>query len=98
VHDVGVNVKPARFVESVTQNDADLLCMSALMTTTAPEQRRTIEALAEGGTSDRVKVMVGGSAITREFAREIGADGYDPLAPGAVRLARRLIGGEGVKP
>jgi len=71
---------------------ADILAMSALLTMTASEQRKVIEAVKARDARDKVKVMVGGGAITQEFADEIGADGYDPTAPGAVTLARRLLG------
>jgi methanogenic corrinoid protein MtbC1 len=91
VHDIGINVRPREFSEAVQKHGAVILCMSALMTTTAPEQKKTIEVLKEAGIRDRVKVMVGGSAITQEFADSIGADGYDPIAPGAVALAKRLV-------
>ena len=66
--------------------------MSALLTTTAIEQKKAIDALKEKGIREKVKVMVGGGAITADFAKSIGADGYDPTAPGAVKLARRLVG------
>ena len=91
VHDIGVNIQPNAFIDAIKEHDADILCMSALMTMTAPEQRKTIEALKETGLREKVKVMVGGSAITQEFADSIGADGYDPIAPGAVELAKKLI-------
>ena len=91
VYDIGVNILPKAFVDAVKNRKADILCMSALMTMTAPEQKKTIEALKETGIRDKVKVMVGGSAITQEFADSIGADGYDPIAPGAVALAKKLI-------
>ena len=71
---------------------ANILAMSALLTMTAPEQRKVIDALKEKGIRGKVKVMVGGGAITADFAESIGADGYDPTAPGAVELARRLVG------
>jgi methylmalonyl-CoA mutase cobalamin-binding domain/chain len=92
VHDAGINVRPEEFVRAVQEHRADILCMSALMTMTAPEQKKTIEALEETGERERVRVMVGGSAITQEFADSIGADGYDPIAPGAVELAKKLMG------
>ena len=62
------------------------------MTMTAPEQRKVIESLRAQGLRDGVKIMVGGGALTQEFADTIGADGYDPTAPGAAKLARRLMG------
>jgi methanogenic corrinoid protein MtbC1 len=97
VFDIGVNITPEVFVDAVRKREAEILCMSALMTMTAPEQRKTIEALKEAGIRKKVKVMVGGSAITQEFADSIGADGYDPIAPGAVELAKRLMGSQGAE-
>jgi methanogenic corrinoid protein MtbC1 len=92
VNDLGINVTAQSFVTGINEYKADILAMSALMTTTAPEQRKVIEALKKEGLRDNVKIMVGGGAITQEFADSIGADGYDPTAPGAVELARRLVG------
>jgi len=92
VNDLGINVTSERFVEGIKKYKADILAMSALMTMTAPEQRKVIEILKKEGLRDKVKIMVGGGAITQEFANSIGADGYDPTAPGAVKLARKLIG------
>lgn len=91
-HDLGVNVRAEEFLEAVDRFKADIVAMSALLTMTAPEQRKVIEALKERGIRNRVKVMVGGGAITADFAESIGADGYDPTAPGAVTLARKLLG------
>jgi len=91
VHDIGINVTALEFVRAVTDNHAHILAMSALLTTTAPEQSRVIELLKQKGIRSKMKVMVGGGAITNEFANEIGADGYSGTAPGAVKLARRLI-------
>ncbi len=92
VNDLGINVTSERFVEGIKKYKADILAMSALMTMTAPEQRKVIETLKKGELRDKVKIMVGGGAITQEFADSVGADGYDPTAPGAVKLARKLIG------
>ena len=92
VHDLGVNIKAEEFLEAIEKYQADILAMSALLTTTAVEQRKVIDALEEKGMREKVKVMVGGGAITAEFAKSVGADGYDPTAPGAVGLARRLVG------
>ena len=92
VHDLGMNIKAEEFLEAIDKYQADILVMSALLTMTAPEQRRVIDTLKEKGIREKVKVMVGGGAITADFAQSIGADGYDPTAPGAVELARRLIG------
>jgi methanogenic corrinoid protein MtbC1 len=92
VIDFGINVTAVSFVAGIRIHRADILAMSALMTTTAPEQRKVIETLKKEGLRDKVKIMVGGGAITQEFAHSIGADGYDPTAPGAVTLAMRLMG------
>jgi len=92
VHDLGINVTAESFVAATNEHKADILALSALMSTTAPEQRNVIEALKKQGIRDKVKVIVGGGAITQEFADSIGADGYDPTAPGAAKLARTLVG------
>jgi len=92
VIDLGINVETHQFVEAVKAHDADIVAMSALLTTTAHEQKKVIDSLVEDGLRDKVKVMVGGGAISDEFAESIGADGYDPMAPGAVKLARQFMG------
>ena len=92
VTDLGINVTAEEFVEAVKVHKPNILAMSALLTMTAPEQRKVIETLKENGLRDTVKIMVGGGAITQEFADSIGADGYEPTAPGAARLARKLAG------
>jgi len=92
VYDLGTNIKPEEFVEAVRKYNADVLAMSALMTTTAPEQKRTVETLKSAGIRDKVKVMVGGGAINQEFADSIGADGFAAIAPGAVALVKKLLG------
>jgi len=91
VHDLGVNIKAVEFLKAIKNYKPDILAMSALMTMTAPEQRKVIDTLKKEGIRDKVKVMVGGGAITEDFAGSIGADGYDPTAPGAVELAKRLV-------
>ena len=92
VEDLGVNIKAESFIETAQTHEADLIAMSALMTTTMTEQEKVIESLKDRGIRKKVKVMVGGAAVTEEFARRIGADGYDPTAPGAVHLAEKLLG------
>ncbi len=94
VHDLGVNVHAKKFVEAIKEYNADILAMSALMTTTCVEQENVIKTLTSEGIRDKVKIMVGGAAVTEEFAETIGADGYDSTAPGAVELAKRLVGAE----
>jgi len=91
VEDLGVNVQSKRFIEAIRSCHADIVAMSALMTTTVAEQKKVMEELKKTGLREKVKVMVGGAAVTEEFARTIGADGYDPTAPGAVELAMKLI-------
>jgi trimethylamine corrinoid protein len=93
VRDLGVNVPAGEFVKAVADGGVEVLAMSALLTTTAPEQRKVIGLLEEKGLRGRVKVIVGGGAISQEFADEIGADGYGSTAPGAVELVKRVIGG-----
>lgn len=92
VHDLGVNVEAEKFIEAIKKYNPDILAMSALMTTTMPEQRKVIEMLEKAGLRDKVKVMVGGGSVTRQFANEIGADGCDSTASGAVGLAKWLMG------
>ncbi|MEJ5201793.1 MAG: corrinoid protein [Anaerolineales bacterium] len=90
--DLGSDVSPERFVEAVQAYQADIVAMSALLTTTMPNMKVTIDALKAAGLRDKVKVMVGGAPVTPEFAREIGADGTAPDASQAVTLAKSLIG------
>jgi methanogenic corrinoid protein MtbC1 len=92
VIDLGVNVEAERFIESVRKYKPDILGMSALLTSFVSEQKKIINILKEEGLRDKVKIMVGGGAISEAIAENIGADGYDPIAPGAVKLARRLVG------
>lgn len=92
VIDLGVNVEAERFVEAVRKYKSDILGMSALLTPFVSEQKKVINILKEEGLRDKVKIIVGGGAINEATAESIGADGYDPTAPGAAKLARRLIG------
>jgi len=91
VLDLGVDVSPERFVESVKENGADIVAMSALLTTTMPHMKSTIEAIREAGLRERVKVIIGGAPVTDAFAQEIGADGFAPDASQAASLAKSLI-------
>lgn len=91
VFDLGVNVPPDRFVKKAREVDADIVGMSSLLTTTMVGQRWVIEALTEAGLRDRVKVIVGGAPVTREWADDIGADGYGEDALGAVTVAQALV-------
>ena len=89
--DLGSDVTPEKFVEAVRSTGADVICMSALLTTTMPNMKTTIEALKTAGLRDKVKVMVGGAPLTDQYAREIGADGYAADASRAVALAKSLM-------
>jgi corrinoid protein of di/trimethylamine methyltransferase len=91
VHDLGVDVAPEAFVAKAREVGADLVGVSALLTTTMTGQRTVVEALAEAGLRPGIKVMVGGAPVTRAWADEIGADGYGEDAVGAVALARQLV-------
>ncbi len=90
IRDLGTNVTPEAFVEAVRRDKPDIVGMSALLTTTMLMLQETIAALVEAGIRDSVKIMVGGSPVTADFATEIGADGYAPNAGAAVDLARSL--------
>jgi methanogenic corrinoid protein MtbC1 len=91
VHDLGINVPSDDFLKAIDQYKPDILAMSALLTTTAPETTKVIAALEKTGKREQVKVMVGGGAISEDFANYVGADGYAPTAPGAVNVAKKLI-------
>jgi len=90
--DLGTNIPADKFIEAVKTERPHLVGMSALLTTTMPAMKRTIDALVEAGLREQVKVMVGGAPVTQAFADEIGADGYAPDAASAVELARSLVG------
>jgi corrinoid protein of di/trimethylamine methyltransferase len=92
VTDIGCDVAVEAFVEKVREQKPDLLLLSALLTTTMPNQQKTIEALKTAGLRDSVKVMIGGAPTTRAWADEIGADGYSEDAIEAVVTAKQLLG------
>jgi methanogenic corrinoid protein MtbC1 len=92
VHDLGVDVPVERFVAKVREVHADIVGLSALLTTTMPGQRQVVEALTRDGLREHVKVMVGGAPVSHAWAKEIGADGYGEDAMAAVTLAKRLVG------
>ena len=89
VIDLGVDVGPEKFVEQVKAANAQLIGISALLTTTMPGMEKTIKALKDAGTP--VKVMIGGAPVTQDYADKIGADGYAPDAASAVDLAKSLV-------
>ena len=93
VYDLGVNVPNEDFIVKVKETDANLVGLSALLTTTMTVQKEIISELEKAGLRDKVKVIVGGAPVTRGWAKEIGADGYAEDAMGAVQLARQLLSG-----
>jgi 5-methyltetrahydrofolate--homocysteine methyltransferase len=90
IMDLGVDVEPQAFVDAALEG-AQIIGMSALLTTTMSNMGVTIEALKAAGLRDKVKVMVGGAPVTEEFANRIGADGFAADAPSATRIARELL-------
>ena len=88
VIDLGIDCPPERVVEAVKEYKPDIVCLSALLTTTMVNQKATVDALKEAGLRDQVKVMVGGAPVTQAFADEIGADAYTPDAATAAEVAR----------
>jgi methanogenic corrinoid protein MtbC1 len=91
VHDLGVDVAGERFAANVQEFNADIVGVSALLTTTMRNQKSVVEAIEKAGLRPQVKIMVGGAPVTRRWADEIGADGYAKDAMSAVDLARQLM-------
>jgi len=92
VIDLGVDVEPEAIVDSVKSNLANVVALSALLTTTMPAMKETIEALTEAGMRDNVHIVIGGSPVTQQYADKIGADGYASDAGAACKLVKRLVG------
>ncbi len=92
VYDLGIDIEADEFVARAREYKADIVALSALLTTTMLHQRDVIEHLAEAGLRDKVKVMVGGSPVTQGWADQIGADGFAEDAAGAVGVAKKLMG------
>ena len=93
VHDLGVDVDPLKFVQKAREEQADIIALSALLTTTLVGQRDVIEALNGQGLRNCFRVMVGGGAVTRQWAEQIGADGYAETAYAAVEMANSFVKG-----
>ncbi len=91
VYNIGVDIAPEEFVAQAKKNKADILCLSALLTTTMPMMRKTINAVKESGMRDNIKIMVGGAPVTQGFADEIGADAFAPDAGSAAKSAKALL-------
>ena len=92
VIDLGVNVTPEQFVAAVKGKGANIVAMSALLTTTMPAMKTTVAALQQAGVRQQVKVLIGGAPGTQKYADEIGADGYSESAAGAVNAAKKAMG------
>lgn len=92
VVNLGINVEAGKFVQAVVDNKADILCLSALLTTTMGYMKDVVEAVNAAGIRDSVKIMVGGAPVNAAFAQEIGADAYTDDANEAVIEAKRLLG------
>jgi 5-methyltetrahydrofolate--homocysteine methyltransferase len=93
VVDLGTNVSPEKFVEAIKESGAQIVAMSALLTTTMPYMKHTIDAIVEAGIRDQIKVMIGGAPITQNYADQIGADGFAEDASRAVAKAKQLLSG-----
>ena len=91
VVDAGINIEPAKFVELARSNNAQLIGVSALLTTTMTNMKSVVEQVKQSDLAGKVKVMVGGAPLTQAFCDEIGADGYSPDAASAADLAKKLV-------
>jgi len=91
VIDLGVDVPTEKYIQAITENKADILCMSALLTTTMPMMKTVIEAIEEKGLRNSVKIMIGGAPVTESYAQEIGADLYTADASTAATEAKKLV-------
>lgn len=94
VHDLGVDTKADEYIDAATEHDAQVVGMSALLTTTMPNMGKTIQAFEDAGLRDVFKMMVGGAPLNQEFADDMGADGYGKDAMACVELAKTLVGTE----
>jgi 5-methyltetrahydrofolate--homocysteine methyltransferase len=92
VIDLGIDVPPEKFIQAVLENKADLMGMSALISTTMPQMGVTIKEMEKAGVRNQVKVIVGGAPVTDDYAKSIGADGFAPDAAQAVTVSKRLLG------
>lgn len=91
IKDLGTDVAAEDFIATLRSEKADLLALSALLTTTMPSMQQTIEAVRAAGLRDQIKIMIGGAPVTEAYARQIGADGYSPDASRAVGMAQSLM-------
>jgi 5-methyltetrahydrofolate--homocysteine methyltransferase len=96
VHDLVVDTKADDYIDAAMEHGAQVVGMSALLTTTMPNMGKTIQAFEDAGLRDVVKLMVGGAPLSQEFADDMGADGYGKDAMDCVQLAKSLVGAEAV--
>lgn len=92
VINIGIDIAPEKFVAAIKEHNPDVVAMSALLTTTMPMMKETIEAITEAGLRDKVKIIVGGAPVSKDFANQIGADGFASDAASATDLCKELIG------
>jgi corrinoid protein of di/trimethylamine methyltransferase len=90
--DLGVNVTPEQFIAAVKEKGANIIAMSALLTTTVSSMKTTVDALKQAGVREQVKILVGGAPVTQKYADDIGADGFSESAAGAVAAAKKAVG------
>ncbi len=90
VYNLGVDISPEEFVKQIRDKEASIVCLSALLTTTMPMMKATVDAITEAGLRDKAKIMIGGAPVTHSFADEISADGFAPDAGSAAKLAKAL--------
>ncbi|SMD14412.1 5-methyltetrahydrofolate--homocysteine methyltransferase [Desulfocicer vacuolatum DSM 3385] len=91
IHNLGVDIAPEDFVAEIKKKKAQIVCLSALLTTTMPAMKQTVDAIVESGLRDQVKIMVGGAPVTQAFADEIGADGFAADAGSASKMVKSFI-------
>lgn len=91
VYNLGVDIAPEEFVKQIKEKNASIVCLSALLTTTMPAMKETIDAITEAGLRDELKIMIGGAPVTQSFADDIAADGFAPDAGSAAKLAKSFV-------
>ncbi len=91
VHNLGVDISPEGFVDEIKNKNAQIVCLSALLTTTMPAMKQTVAAIVESGLRGQVKILVGGAPVTQSFADEIGADGFAADAGSASKIAKSFL-------
>lgn len=91
IKDLGVDVSPEKFVEAISGGDVNIVALSALLTTTMPNMKTTIETIQQAGLREKVKIIIGGAPVTQQYASQIGADAFASDASSAVSAARQLV-------